>query len=284
MHDLYDRRRQLRRNGLRLGRRRNDRRGSRCDDYQQQLGMLYEESTAQTVATRTSRATSALRNIAYLASSGDSGYNEIEWPAALENVLAVGGNQLEECGSTFTETIWDGAGAGCATTVTKPSWQHDPDCAGRTIADVSAQAGRDPGVADTTADYGGWVGVCGTSVATPLTAGIVGLAGNASSLFGGETFWKFSNKQHRRKFNVIHSGSDGSCGTYLCEAGAQRGADTKPTPVRADGDVQSVSGRIDFARRRNVAKGGRSRRPPFCAFPEAVVWAFGWSAVVSDGV
>jgi Subtilase family len=162
-------------------------------------------------------------NIAYLASSGDSGYNEIEWPAALENVLAVGGTQLEKSGSTFTETVWDGAGAGCASTITKPSWQHDPLCTGRTIADVSAQAGCSPGVSEYDSDYAGWVDVCGTSVASPITAGIVALAGNASSIYGGETFWKLSSKKHRRDFNVIKSGSDGSCGnTYLCEAGAPK--------------------------------------------------------------
>jgi subtilase family serine protease len=161
--------------------------------------------------------------IAYLASSGDSGYNEIEYPAALETVLAVGGTQLEESGSRFTETIWSGAGAGCATAVTKPTWQHDPDCTGRTIADVSAQAGCEPGVSEYDSDYAGWVDVCGTSVASPLTAGIVALAGNASSIYGGETFWQLSEKQHRSKFNVIKSGSDGSCGDYLCEAGAPKG-------------------------------------------------------------
>ena len=32
--------------------------------------------------------------VAYIASSGDSGYPQIEWPAALANVLAVGGTQL----------------------------------------------------------------------------------------------------------------------------------------------------------------------------------------------
>jgi subtilase family serine protease len=161
-------------------------------------------------------------NIAYLASSGDSGYNEILWPAALENVLAVGGTQLEKSGSTFTETVWSDAGAGCAST-TKPSWQHDPLCTGRTIADVSAQAGCSPGVSEYDSDYSGWVDACGTSVASPITAGIVALAGNASSIFGGKTFWQLSNRQHRRKLNAIKSGSDGSCGnTYLCEAGAPK--------------------------------------------------------------
>lgn len=160
--------------------------------------------------------------IAYLASSGDSGYNEIEYPAALTNVLAVGGTQLELSGSTFSETVWDGAGAGCATAVTKPSWQHDPLCAGRTISDVSAQAGCEPGVAEYDSEYSGdWVNVCGTSVASPLVAGIVALAGNAASIHGGKSFWHLSNRKHKKLFHVIKSGSDGSCGgTYLCMAGA----------------------------------------------------------------
>jgi subtilase family serine protease len=160
--------------------------------------------------------------VAYLASSGDSGYPEIEWPAALANVLAVGGTQLEENSSTYSETVWDGAGAGCATTTTKPSWQHDPDCSGRTIADISAEAGCSPGVAEYVTIYGGWTGVCGTSVASPLTAGIVALAGNASSITGGKTFWNLSTKQHKTLLHVITSGSDGSCDNYICQAGLSK--------------------------------------------------------------
>lgn len=157
--------------------------------------------------------------IAYLASSGDSGYPEIEWPAALANVLAVGGTQLQQSGSTYSETVWDGAGAGCATTTPKPSWQHDPDCSGRTISDISAEAGCSPGVAEYIGAYGGWIDVCGTSVAAPLTAGIVGLVDNPSSLTGGKTFWDLNRKKHKRELHQITSGSDGSCGNYLCEAG-----------------------------------------------------------------
>jgi subtilase family serine protease len=161
--------------------------------------------------------------IAYLASSGDSGYPEIEWPATLDNVLAVGGTQLEKSGSTYSETVWDGAGAGCSSTITKPSWQHDPDCTGRTIADVSAQAGCSPGVAEYDSDYGGWTSVCGTSVASPITAGLVALAGNASSINGGQSFWQLSGKHRRRELYSIKSGSDGSCGgEYLCQAGTHQ--------------------------------------------------------------
>lgn len=158
--------------------------------------------------------------VAYLASSGDSGYPEIEYPAALQNVLAVGGTQLKRNGSSYSETVWSGAGAGCATAVTKPSWQHDPKCAGRTISDISAQAGCQPSVAEyITTGYSGWVGVCGTSVASPLTAGIVGLAGNASSIYGGSTFWELSKKLHKKELWDINSGDDGSCGDYICQAG-----------------------------------------------------------------
>jgi hypothetical protein len=160
--------------------------------------------------------------VAYLASSGDSGYPEIEWPAALANVLAVGGTQLQHSGSTYSETVWDGAGAGCATTTTKPSWQHDPDCSGRTISDISAEAGCSPGVAEYIGSYGGWIDVCGTSVAAPLTAGIVGLVDNPSSLTGGKTFWDLSREKHKRQLHEITSGSDGSCANYLCKAGLLR--------------------------------------------------------------
>ncbi len=160
--------------------------------------------------------------VAYIASSGDSGYPQIEWPAALANVLAVGGTQLEKSGSSFTETVWDGAGAGCATTTPKPKWQHDPDCNGKTISDISAEAGCSPGVAEYIGAYGGWIDVCGTSVAAPLTAGIVALAGNESQLTGGESFWKMSARKHKKELNQITSGSDGSCSNYLCQAGLSK--------------------------------------------------------------
>jgi subtilase family serine protease len=161
--------------------------------------------------------------IAYLASSGDSGYPEIEYPAALQSVLAVGGTQITKNGTTYNETVWSDAGAGCSA-VPKPSWQHDPDCTGRTIADISADAGCDPAVAEYDSDYSGdWVGVCGTSVASPLTAGIVGLAGNPSSIVGGSTFWELSKKEHKTDLHIISSGDDGTCdGKYLCEAGLKK--------------------------------------------------------------
>jgi hypothetical protein len=73
-----------------------------------------------------------------------------------------------------------------------------------------------------TTQYTGWEEVCGTSVASPFTAGIIALEGNASKLNGGETFWKLKAKKLKKELHDISSGSDGSCGgEYLCTAGAK---------------------------------------------------------------
>ncbi|MGB8908476.1 MAG: S8 family serine peptidase [Candidatus Cybelea sp.] len=162
--------------------------------------------------------------IAYLAGSGDGGYADIGAPSALANVIAVGGTQLAVSGSKYSESIWDGAGGGCADPsavggpgIAKPSWQKDPDCSYRTIADVSSEAGCSPGVAVYSSVYGGWTGVCGTSAASPFTAGVVALAGNVTKLDAGKTFWTFSSKHHKKYFN--HPSGEGSCGNYLCGDG-----------------------------------------------------------------
>lgn len=168
--------------------------------------------------------------VTFLASSGDSGYNTVGGPSVLQTVIAVGGTQLHKSGSTYTESVWVDASAGCSSPsnvgspgVAKPSWQHDPDCAYRTDADVSAESGCTPGVAVYTSIYGGWSEYCGTSVASPFTAGILALAGNAASENGGENFWNLKKKLKKTELHDITSGSDGGCGaTYLCEAGLKK--------------------------------------------------------------
>ncbi|HEY4433485.1 MAG TPA: hypothetical protein VGM99_03700, partial [Candidatus Cybelea sp.] len=135
--------------------------------------------------------------ITYLASSGDEAYNDIGGPSVLDSVIAVGGTQLEVSGNKFTESVWPDAGAGCASSsvvgspgVSKPSWQHDPSCTSRTDSDISSQSGCSPGVAVYISEYSVWTPVCGTSVASPFTAGIVALRGNGAKLNAGESFWQ----------------------------------------------------------------------------------------------
>jgi len=137
--------------------------------------------------------------IAYVAASGDSGEGNVGAPAALASVAAIGGTQLTKSGSTYTESIWQGSTFGCATGVNKPKWQSiipDSVCAYRMADDASAEAGCSPGVAVYDQFDGGWGSVCGTSAASPLAAGVFGLAGNASVQHGGKTFWKAKHHKH----------------------------------------------------------------------------------------
>ena len=153
--------------------------------------------------------------IAYLAATSDSGYGEIGAPAVFGGVIAVGGTQLAVSDSKYSESIWEGAGGGCATGITKPSWQHDPDCSYRTVGGVSSEAGCSPGVSEYSELYGGWFDVCGTSVASPFTAGVIGLAGNATRQDGGKNFWTLTQKQHKKYFHHPSGGGGGTGCNYL---------------------------------------------------------------------
>ncbi|HEX5971072.1 MAG TPA: S53 family peptidase [Gemmatimonadaceae bacterium] len=152
--------------------------------------------------------------VAITVSSGDNGYG-VEFPAASQYVTAVGGTSLKRSSTSrgWTETVWSGAGSGCSAYIAKPSWQKDAGCARRTVADVSAIADPNTGVAvyDSYAYRGasGWMVFGGTSVAAPVVAGVYALGGagvaTAQSLYSSSSFFD------------VTSGSNGSCGgSYLC--------------------------------------------------------------------
>jgi Ricin-type beta-trefoil lectin domain len=153
-----------------------------------------------------------------VASSGDSGYG-VSYPASSKYVVAAGGTSLDQNSSTargWSETAWSGAGAGCSSWESKPSWQTDTGCGNRTVADVSAVADPATGVAvyDTYGE-GGWFVVGGTSVASPLIASVFALAGAPSGSAAAVLY------AHAGSLNDVTSGSDGSCSpSYLCTAGA----------------------------------------------------------------
>jgi hypothetical protein len=122
--------------------------------------------------------------VAVVASSGDAGYTVPSVPAAFASVVAVGGTTLTRAGTArgWAETAWSGAGSGCSAWIDKPSWQRDPNCPGRMVADVAADADPNTGVAvyDTTGDSGisGWLVAGGTSASAPFIAGVIALAGH----------------------------------------------------------------------------------------------------------
>ncbi|MFL6077822.1 MAG: S8 family serine peptidase [Mycobacteriales bacterium] len=150
-------------------------------------------------------------------SSGDFGFGVASFPAVASTVVAVGGTSLSHASNRrgWTEQAWSGAGSGCSAYVAKPRWQHDANCQLRTIADVSAVADPDTGLAvyDTYLPAGeaGWLVVGGTSASSPFVAGVVGLAGNA------KRFTPEYPYRHRGSFFDVVGGSNGFCGDdYLC--------------------------------------------------------------------
>ncbi len=151
-------------------------------------------------------------------SSGDSGFG-VEFPAASQYVTAVGGTHLTHSGSVYTETAWSGAGSGCSAYITKPVWQLDGGCSRRTVADVSAVADPNTGVAvyDTYGfrHGGGWLVFGGTSVAAPIIGSVYALANN----LGANTYGSLSYGASAATLFDVHSGSNGNCGgSYLCTA------------------------------------------------------------------
>ncbi|HEX3778874.1 MAG TPA: S53 family peptidase [Pseudonocardiaceae bacterium] len=174
--------------------------------------------------------------VAITASSGDSGYG-VEWPAASPYVTAVGGTSLSKASNArgWTETAWSSGGSGCSAYEPKPAWQTDTGCAKRTVADVSAVADPNTGVAvydtyntcgtsslcDILIELGlvtgadGWVQVGGTSASSPIIASVYAQAGNTHTVDYGS--YPYS---HTSALNDVTSGSNGSCGgSYLCTAG-----------------------------------------------------------------
>jgi subtilase family serine protease len=153
--------------------------------------------------------------VEYLGAAGDSGSGLVGAPAAFDTVAAIGGTQLSKKGSSYSETIWNATGGGCATGIQKPKWQEiipNSVCSYRITNDAAAEAGCSPGVAEYDSyNYGGWITVCGTSVAAPLLAGVFGLAGNAKQQKGGMTFWR---KPHQKHLYSISGGCGYRQGKY----------------------------------------------------------------------
>jgi hypothetical protein len=151
--------------------------------------------------------------VAITASSGDSGFG-VEFPASSPHVTAVGGTTLNADASTtrgWTESAWSGAGSGCSSEFAKPAWQTDHACANRMVADVSAVADPNTGVAvfDTFGpNDNGWEVFGGTSAASPIVASFDALVGATSPNYP---------YSHLGSYNDVTSGSNGSCDpAYWC--------------------------------------------------------------------
>jgi hypothetical protein len=156
--------------------------------------------------------------VAITVSSGDSGYG-VEYPASSSYVTAVGGTSLVRNSSSrgWTESAWNHASSGCSAYESKPSWQTDPGCTRRAVADVAAVGDPATGVAAydsyrTT----GWQVFGGTSVSAPIIAGVYALAGRPAA----GTYPSAYPYSHTASLHDVTVGSNGSCPVgYLCTAG-----------------------------------------------------------------
>jgi subtilase family serine protease len=172
--------------------------------------------------------------IAITVSSGDSGYG-VQFPAASQYVTAVGGTSLtHSTAGAWSESVWSGAGSGCSAYIAKPSWQTDTACSRRTVADVSAVANPNTGVAvyDSFGSTGGasWYVFGGTSVSAPIIASVYALADNTIdySVYPYLSKYTYDHASYDpaspSTLNDVVSGSNGKCTTgknrskaaYLC--------------------------------------------------------------------
>ncbi|MGW8727652.1 putative Ig domain-containing protein [Streptomyces sp. NPDC055808] len=163
--------------------------------------------------------------VAITVSSGDSGYG-VEYPAASQYVTAVGGTSLSRASTTrgWSESVWgsssggEGAGSGCSAYDPKPSWQKDTGCAKRTVADVSAVADPNTGLAVYDSYQAtGWNVYGGTSASSPIIASVYALAGTPAANTNPASY----PYAHTSSLNDVTSGANGSCSpAYLCKAAA----------------------------------------------------------------
>jgi CSLREA domain-containing protein len=138
--------------------------------------------------------------VTYLASTGDSG-SPGGYPALSPHVVAVGGTSLQNLPANGTypgtgttgEVGWSGSGGGVSQFESEPSYQTSVQSTGkRTIPDIAADADPNTGVpvydpADTgTATP--WTQYGGTSVSSPLMAGMIAIVDQGRVHGGGQTY------------------------------------------------------------------------------------------------
>ena len=136
--------------------------------------MTRQGETGDTTSTRTTT-TPAWRSSPVPATTATAS----TYPAASQYVTAVGGTSLTKrpappaAGPRRSGTTWLGGPAAAARSFeAKPAWQTDTGCAKRTVADVSAVADPETGVAVyQTFGFSGWAVYGGTSVSSPIIAG-----------------------------------------------------------------------------------------------------------------
>jgi subtilase family serine protease len=124
--------------------------------------------------------------VTFLASTGDSGA-PAEYPAFSPNVVAIGGTTLTLNGNNYSsESAWARSGGGISQYESQPSYEsgkvNGTSSSFRTAPDVSMDAGSSVAVLDTY--NSGWTTAAGTSVSTPMWAGLIAIADQGLAING----------------------------------------------------------------------------------------------------
>jgi len=161
-------------------------------------------------------------NVVFFASSGDS--EGTIYPSVSSNVIAVGGTTIARNPSTLSfenEVAWEDTGGGYSAYEARPSFQSSiASIVGshRGVPDVAAVGNPRTGVWVYDSFYNNYSGTVyawnilgGTSVASPLWAGIVNHAGHFSASTSAEQTSIYSNAKTAADFRDV---TVGTCGFY----------------------------------------------------------------------
>jgi kumamolisin len=160
--------------------------------------------------------------VTYYAGSGDDGAIFSGYPSTSPSVVSVGGTSLfmNEAGTVVTgETAWNGSGGGPSLYEPVPTYQSTVPSVSRLVGsyrgtpDLAAIADPNTGVSVYT--NGSWYVIGGTSVATPVVAGIV----NST-----DTFFASSTIEHNLIYSLLGTSSfrditSGVSGNYTATVG-----------------------------------------------------------------
>ncbi len=152
-------------------------------------------------------------NVTFFASTGDA--PGTEWPSVSPYVVAVGGTSISRNpanGSYAAEIAWQQTGSGISSQVPRPVFQAGVSSivgTQRGVPDIAGVADPDTGVWVYSGYNGGWFVVGGTSVASPVAAGIVSHEGLKYASFQG-----FLTNLYANNVGNIRDIGVGNCGPY----------------------------------------------------------------------